>query len=67
MLAYEITRFNRSFNDHEEEDPFYIKKIVYDNPVEVFRFLETGVIGNSTVLLIVWDGNKFVASFTYGA
>lgn len=67
MLAYEITRFNKSFNDHEEDDPSYIKKIIYDNPVEVFKFLENGIIENSTVLLIIWDGDKFVASFTYGA
>jgi len=66
MLAYEITRFNRDYNSNEENDPSYTKKIM-SSPIEVLRFLETGILEGSTVVLIVWDENKFVASFTYGA
>jgi len=66
MLAYEITRFNRDYNSDEENDPSYTKKIM-SSPIEVLRFLETGILEGSTVVLIVWDENKFVASFTYGA
>jgi hypothetical protein len=66
MLAYEITRFNRDYNNREDEDPTYTKKITY-SPVEVMSFLETGIVPESTVVVLVWDEKKFVASFTYGA
>ena len=66
MLAYEITRFNRDYNNRQDEDPAYTKKITY-NPIEVISFLETGIIPESTVVVLVWDEKKFVASFTYGA
>jgi len=66
MLAYEITRFDKKYNGHGEDDPTYTKKIL-SNPVEVLRFLETDIIPGSTVVLIVWDENKFIATFSYGA
>lgn len=65
MLAYEITRFNRDYNSNEENDPSYTKKII-SSSLEVLKFLETEIIEGSTVVIIVWDENKFVASFTYG-
>jgi hypothetical protein len=66
MLAFEITRFNRDYNSHEEDDPTYTKKII-SSSLEVLKFLETEIIEGSTVVVIVWDENKFLASFTYGA
>lgn len=65
MLAYEITRFSKEYNSHEEDDPTYTKKVL-SSSIEVLRFLETGIVPGSTIVIIVWDENKFVATFSYG-
>lgn len=65
MLAFELTRFNKKYDGRGEEDPTYFKKITY-NPIEVFNFLENELIKDTTVSLLVWDKDRFVASFAYG-
>jgi hypothetical protein len=64
MLAYEIIRFDKQYNNREDEDPTYIKKFIHD-PVEVLKFLENGILRGSTVMVLMWEGKKFIASCVY--